>query len=36
MRVDVHIKNIAYVLCDFCKKTKYNFLSRKQNAKSGA
>ena len=36
MHVNVYIKNIAYVLCDFVKKTKYNFLSRKQNAKSGA
>lgn len=36
MHVNEYIKNIAYVLCDFCKKTKYNFLSRKQNAKSGA
>ena len=35
MHVNVDIKNIAYVLCDFCQK-KQNITFYRENKKSGA
>ena len=35
MHVDVHIKNIAFVLCDFCKKNKILLFIAKTKLKIG-